>query len=99
MARTFPRVTGDAASDPHPRLPDTSCGVGIGSPAIFSLHEFGRLVKTVFGEYPILVGSALTKKHPRDVDIRVQLTAQRFEELFGSPLQCGGGSVYAAICM
>jgi hypothetical protein len=60
--------------------------LGVGSPAVFYLHEFGRLVQRAFGECPILVGSALRANRPRDIDIRVQLSRQRFNELFGHNL-------------
>jgi len=72
---------------------------GVGSPAIYYLHEFGRLVHKVFGEYPFLVGSALYEKNPRDIDVRVEMASRRFRELFHEPEHCRGGSRYAVICM
>jgi hypothetical protein len=73
--------------------------IGVGSPAIFYLHEFGRLVQKVFGKYPVLVGSALKHKNPRDIDVRVELNRAEFVELFGDPSFCKGASRYAVMCM
>jgi hypothetical protein len=73
--------------------------VGVGSPAVFYLHEFGRLVHRFFGEYPFLVGSALKGKSPRDIDVRVRINLARFRAMFDDPAACGGGSRYAVVCM
>jgi hypothetical protein len=81
---------------------DSARPIGVGSPAIYYLHEFGRLVRTVFGEYPFLVGSCLRSKSPRDIDVRVQLSQKRFIELFQLADNENAGSAgtpYAVLCM
>lgn len=43
------------------------------------LDQFGLVVKDAFGAYPYLVGSALTQKNWRDVDVRVLLSSKEYE--------------------
>jgi hypothetical protein len=80
-------------------MSDQVQAVGVGSPAVFYLHEFGRLVHTFFGEFPFLVGSALKGKNPRDIDVRVRINEKKFRALFDDITACGGGSRYAVVCM
>lgn len=56
--------------------------VHVGMPALLHLHEFGRHIRTVFGEVPMLVGSSLWCKDYRDVDVRVLVTDLRWAALF-----------------
>lgn len=46
---------------------------GVGWPAMFYLHLFGAEVHRLFGIYPVLVGSCLTSKDRRDIDVRLIL--------------------------
>src|SRR3954463_3895352 len=71
--------------------------IGVGSPAVLHLHEFGRVVYTAFGVYPHHVGSSLRKKKPRDIDMRLMLPHSRFVQLFPDGLN--GGTRWAAYCM
>ena len=64
----------------HPGWAPTWCNCkvpslarGVGMPAYLKLEEFGRIVHAAFEGYPMLVGSALGKKRPRDVDVRLIL--------------------------
>ena len=45
----------------------------VGMPAAMYLHEFGSQVYFVFNDFPHLVGSALTTKQWRDIDVRLIL--------------------------
>lgn len=60
---------------------------GVGMPTVLYLQEFGELIDDVFGGCPYLVGSATQKKVGfRDVDIRVILTDEEYEQWgFGDP--------------
>jgi hypothetical protein len=57
---------------------------GIGMPTGLLLTDFGKLVYEAFGYYPFLVGSALVKRDPRDVDIRLILPDDEYIKLIGS---------------
>lgn len=73
---------------------------GVGSPAIFYLHEFGRIVYRAFGEYPLLVGSCLDGKSPRDIDVRLVVSNARWKDAFQDFHNCYlGCSKYSAMCM
>lgn len=56
---------------------------GVGMPTWLQLHEFACVVRQAYGHSPILVGSALTTKTPRDIDVRVILTADEYARLVG----------------
>ncbi len=62
---------------------------GVGMPALLLLHEFGRMVRLAFGRYPELVGSALTERTPRDIDVRLVLPMREYLALIG-PADEGG---------
>jgi hypothetical protein len=48
------------------------------------LEDWGKLVRRVFnGDFPYLVGSALTKSDYRDVDLRVIVDDETFDALYG----------------
>ncbi|HET7025078.1 MAG TPA: hypothetical protein VFI39_07745 [Gemmatimonadales bacterium] len=50
-----------------------------GMPASLALDEFGALVEAVFGEHPYHVGSSVTEKHWRDVDVRLILDDEQYD--------------------
>ena len=62
------------------------CRPGIGMPTALTFDEFGAVVYDAFGEHPYHVGSSLESKTWRDVDVRLMLSAQRYQELgLGDP--------------
>lgn len=56
--------------------------VGVGMPAALHLDAFGREIDDAFGHLPYLVGTAATGKTWRDVDVRLILPDDEFEQLF-----------------
>lgn len=54
----------------------------VGMPAALHLEEFGSQVWSAFGSPPYLVGSAITSKTWRDVDVRLILMDDEYEALF-----------------
>lgn len=52
-------------------------------PAGIWLHKFGVIVRDYFGHVPYQVGSSLTSKDWRDVDVRLILPDDEFALLFG----------------
>lgn len=72
---------------------------GVGMPAFLKLHEFGRLVFEAFGRYPVLVGSALTTRAPRDIDVRLILPQSDYLGTIGPVAECGKPFTrWAALC-
>ena len=60
--------------------------MSVGWPAHLWLNEFGRLVRHAFGHTPYLVGSAVTSKDWRDVDVVVMLDPDQWAAMFpGAP--------------
>jgi hypothetical protein len=60
--------------------------MGVGFPTSLLLHEFGSQVWHAFGEPPFHVGSSLTGKEWRDVDVRLILSDEKYAALeFGEP--------------
>lgn len=60
--------------------------MGVGMPAALLLEEFGSQVWAAFGTPPYLVGSALTEKQWRDVDVRLILDDDAYAAFgFGDP--------------
>ena len=55
---------------------------GVGMPAQLYLHEFGSKIWDAFGKPAYLVGSVLTSKSWRDVDIRLILDDKEYAEMF-----------------
>jgi hypothetical protein len=55
---------------------------GVGMPQQLYLHEFGSKIWETFGHIAYLVGSVLTSKSWRDVDIRLMLDDPEFDRLF-----------------
>ena len=56
---------------------------GVGMPTWLQLHEFACVAQQAFGHSPILVGSALTTKTPRDIDVRVILPTDEYLQRIG----------------
>ncbi len=54
-------------------------------PAGIWLGKFGVIVRDYFGHVAYHVGSSLDRKDFRDVDVRLILPDDEFEELFGQP--------------
>jgi hypothetical protein len=57
--------------------------VSTGMPAGIWLHKFGTIVSDYFGEVCYHVGSSLSSKQFRDVDVRLMLDDDDFTERFG----------------
>jgi hypothetical protein len=78
----------------------TKVEIGVGMPAFLHLQEFGSIVWSVFGEPPFLVGSSLTGKIWRDVDVRLILADEEYDAMFGDykkPQHINGK--WAGLCM
>jgi hypothetical protein len=79
----------DAPPAPAARTPEPpkKWRPGIGMPTALYLDEFGAMVSAAFdGETPYHVGSSLTGKSWRDVDVRLILADEDYERLgFGDP--------------
>jgi hypothetical protein len=56
---------------------------GVGMPARLRLDQFGEVVREAFGHCPYLVGSAARGKEWRDVDVRLILPDDEFEQVVG----------------
>ncbi|MET8585777.1 hypothetical protein ABZX39_33640 [Streptomyces collinus] len=56
--------------------------VGVGMPAALHLEAFGREIDAAFGHLPYLVGTAALGKTWRDVDVRLILPDDEFDDLF-----------------
>ncbi len=54
-------------------------------PAGIWLTKFGVIVRDYFGHVPYHVGSSLSSKQWRDVDVRLILPDDEFDALFGGP--------------
>jgi hypothetical protein len=68
-------------------------------PAWILLNEYGRMLHQAFGCYPFLVGSALERKDPRDIDVRIVLDDARYERLVGRLGECDrAGTRWAMLC-
>ena len=62
--------------------------MSVGMPANLLLHEFGSQVWSAFGTPPYHVGSSLSGKQWRDVDVRLLLDDEEYERLgLGDPAQ------------
>lgn len=75
--------------------------MGVGMPAALHLNEFGSQIWSAFGEMPFLVGSALSGKNWRDVDVRLILADDEYTKMFPD-LQIGQEHLdgkWVALCM
>ncbi len=74
--------------------------VGVGMPAAMLLEEFGSQVWAAFGEPPYLVGSALKGKEWRDVDVRLMLDDEKYDEMgLGDPRYPHGNAKWVSLCL
>jgi hypothetical protein len=62
------------------------------------LNEFGRIIRTVFGVNPYLVGSAAEGKKWRDVDVRLMLPEEEFQKHFDIGEENASGTKWAYVC-
>lgn len=59
---------------------------GIGMPTTLYLQQFGDILFHAFGTYAYHVGSSLTGKTWRDVDVRIMLDKEKYAAMgFGDP--------------
>lgn len=72
----------------------------VGMPAALHLDEFASHVWSVFGIRPYLVGSAATRKRWRDVDVRLILDDEVYEQWeLGDPSYTDHNAKWVALCM
>lgn len=71
--------------------------IGVGSPAVLYLEQFGEVCNDAFGSTAYLVGSAARGKVWRDVDVRVILDDSEFYRLCGHSAL--NGPVWTAFAM
>ena len=78
--------------------------VGVGMPAALHLDAFAREIEAAFGTIPYLVGTAAQGKRGRDVDIRLMLPDDQFDQLFpdathpGGRYKIEGNALWALLC-
>lgn len=70
-----------------------------GMPAGIWLNKFGTIIEDYFGHTAYHVGSSLTSKQWRDVDVRLLLPDEEFDRLFGQPESSEVNSKLAAITL
>lgn len=74
--------------------------MSVGMPAQLYLDEFGSQVWSAFGECPYLVGSALSSKEWRDVDVRLILSDDVYENLgLGDPDRAQHNAKWVSLCL
>lgn len=74
--------------------------MGVGMPANLLLHEFGSQVWHAFGHPPYHVGSSLTSKQWRDVDVRLILPDDEYEAMgLGKPGMPSFNGKWVALCL
>ncbi|MFA5355293.1 MAG: hypothetical protein WC302_00945 [Candidatus Paceibacterota bacterium] len=74
--------------------------MGVGMPAALWLDEFGSQVWNAFGQPCYLVGSALTHKTYRDVDVRLLLDDGEWEKQgFGDPRRIHSNGKWVSLCL
>jgi len=74
--------------------------VGVGMPAALMLNEFGSQVWNAFGGPPYHVGSSLTGKSWRDVDVRLILDDEAYAAMgLGDPEQPHSNGKWVAFCL
>lgn len=74
--------------------------MGVGMPHHLFLNEFGSKIWDTFGVPPYHVGSSLDNKTWRDVDVRLILSDEEYEEMgFGKPDECLDNPKWISLCM
>lgn len=71
----------------------------VGMPHMPKLHRFGEVVYDAFGSHCYLVGSAITRRDWRDVDVRLILTDDEFDVEFGEQTDWRRNRKLAAVNM
>ena len=75
-------------------------GYGIGMPHTLYLDLFAEYVLHAFDAVPYLVGSALTSRSPRDVDVRVILGDEEYAAMdFGDPRRPHDSAKWTALTL
>jgi hypothetical protein len=73
---------------------------GVGMPAELLLQEFGSMIWAAFDEIPYRVGSSMRSKSWRDVDVRLILSDEVYENLgFLAPEQWHRDGKWQAMCL
>jgi hypothetical protein len=81
-------------------MPENTVNTGVGMPAYLMLEEFGSQVWSVFNDVPFLVGSALSSKQWRDVDVRLILDDQTYKFLeLGDPSDPHRNAKWISFCL
>lgn len=62
--------------------PRKAIEIGTGMPAACHLEAFGQTIRDALGAMPYQVGSSITGKTWRDIDVRLMLDDDRFDALF-----------------
>lgn len=70
-----------------------------GMPAGIWLQKFGVIIRDYFGHVPYHVGSSLTTKDFRDVDVRLILPDDEFEQRYGKHIGAIGNPKLSAITL
>lgn len=74
--------------------------MGVGMPEELKLHEFGSKVWSAFGEAPYHVGSSLSLRRWRDVDVRLILSDEKWARYgFGNPDSVFYNERWVAFCL
>lgn len=75
--------------------------MSVGMPAHLHLEVFAAIVEAAFGEHPYHVGSSMTGKGWRDVDVRLILDDDAFDALFPDKASRANSSSkkWSATCM
>lgn len=82
------------------RIKNEQGGPGTGMPASLFLDDFGSVVWDAFGEPPYLVGSSLTGKKWRDVDVRLLLDDAVYESMgLGHPERTHANGKWRALVL
>lgn len=74
--------------------------MGVGMPQSILLHEFGKRVWEAFGSPPYHVGTSVNNKIFRDVDVRLILIDEEYENWeFGNPSDFLSNSKWVSMCL
>jgi hypothetical protein len=74
--------------------------MGVGMPQELLLNEFGSHVWSAFGDVPYHVGSSLRSKQWRDVDVRLMLDDDDWNDMrFGDPNRTHTNAKWVALCL
>lgn len=69
------------------------------APQAYLLNQMCVIINDAFGDYGCyLVGSALTKREYRDVDVRFIMKDQKYDQLFGTNLPAHMNPLWSLLC-